>query len=115
MKRHAGVGEAVAASSAGKPRTLPVHPSKAFEQGCRQLSKHGLAQAEGEKWRGVDSEKLSGHDLASALEIHADDPAFGYRFIPDELPESGITAGENQYSACAPTTPSGRCPQRTWA
>ena len=30
------------------------------------------------------------------MDIHADDPAFGYRFIADELPEKGITAGENR-------------------
>ena len=28
--------------------------------------------------------------------IHADDRAFGYRFIADELREQGITAGENR-------------------
>ena len=28
--------------------------------------------------------------------IHADDPAFGYRFIADELPSRGIVAGENR-------------------
>ena len=32
----------------------------------------------------------------AALDIHADDPAFGYRFIADGLPEKGITAGENR-------------------
>jgi hypothetical protein len=28
--------------------------------------------------------------------FHADDPAFGYRFIADELPEKGFAAGENR-------------------
>ncbi len=32
----------------------------------------------------------------AALDIHADDPAFGYRFIADELPGKGILAGENR-------------------
>ena len=32
----------------------------------------------------------------AALDIHADDPAFEYRFIVDELPEKGIVAGENR-------------------
>lgn len=32
----------------------------------------------------------------AALDIHAEDPAFGYRFIADELPEKGIEAGENR-------------------
>lgn len=36
------------------------------------------------------------HLINSAREIHADDPAFGYRFIADELPDRGITAGENR-------------------
>ena len=31
-----------------------------------------------------------------ALEIHHDDPAFGYRFIADQLAELGIVAGENR-------------------
>jgi transposase InsO family protein len=30
------------------------------------------------------------------LEIHHDDPAFGYRFIADQLAEHGIVAGENR-------------------
>jgi len=30
------------------------------------------------------------------VDIHADDPAFGYRFIADELPGRGIIAGENR-------------------
>ena len=32
----------------------------------------------------------------AALDIRDDDPAFGYRFIDDELPEKGIVAGENR-------------------
>src|ERR1700722_10529622 len=36
------------------------------------------------------------HLINAALGIHADDPAFGYRFIADELPGRGITAGENK-------------------
>ena len=35
------------------------------------------------------------HLINAAHDIHADDPAFGYRFIADELPGRGITAGEN--------------------
>ncbi|WP_130334711.1 IS3 family transposase [Micromonospora kangleipakensis] len=34
--------------------------------------------------------------INAALDIHADDPAFGYRFIADELPAHGITAGVNR-------------------
>jgi len=36
------------------------------------------------------------HLINAAIEIHRDDPAFGYRFIADELREQGITAGENR-------------------
>ena len=34
--------------------------------------------------------------INAALDIHADDPGFGYRFIADELPAHGITAGTNR-------------------
>lgn len=36
------------------------------------------------------------HLIDAAYDIHADDPAFGYRFIADELPARGIRAGENR-------------------
>jgi hypothetical protein len=36
------------------------------------------------------------HLINAAVDIHADDPASGYRFIADELRERGITAGENR-------------------
>jgi putative transposase len=36
------------------------------------------------------------HLINAARDIHADDPAFGYRFIADEVPGRGITAGENR-------------------
>ena len=35
------------------------------------------------------------HLINAARDIHSDDPAFGYRFIADELPEHGITAGSD--------------------
>jgi transposase InsO family protein len=34
--------------------------------------------------------------INAALDIHHDDPAFGYRFIADELPAHGIVAGANR-------------------
>lgn len=34
--------------------------------------------------------------INSALDIHHDDPAFGYRFIADQLAERGVTASENR-------------------
>jgi hypothetical protein len=36
------------------------------------------------------------HLINAALDVHRDDPAFGYRFIADELPARGISAGENK-------------------
>jgi putative transposase len=36
------------------------------------------------------------HLVDAAIDLHADDPAFGYRFIADELREQGIAAGENR-------------------
>jgi putative transposase len=36
------------------------------------------------------------HLINAALDIHRDDPAFGYRFIADQLPGRGITASENK-------------------
>ena len=36
------------------------------------------------------------HLINAALDVHREDPAFGYRFIADELPARGITAGENR-------------------
>jgi putative transposase len=36
------------------------------------------------------------HLINAALDIHRDDPAFGYRFIADELAEAGIVAGRNR-------------------
>jgi transposase InsO family protein len=36
------------------------------------------------------------HLINAALDIHGEDPAFGYRFIVDELPTRGITAGANR-------------------
>jgi putative transposase len=36
------------------------------------------------------------HLINAAYDIHADDPAFGYRFIADQLHERGLAAGENR-------------------
>ena len=36
------------------------------------------------------------HLIHAAREIHHDDPAFGYRYIRDELAEQGIVASRNQ-------------------
>ena len=52
------------------------------------------------------------HLINAALAIHADDPAFGYRFIADELPAHGIVAGENRVPGCARKSASGRSSPR---
>ena len=36
------------------------------------------------------------HLINAALDVHRDDPAFGYRFIADELEDQGFSAGENR-------------------
>jgi putative transposase len=36
------------------------------------------------------------HLINAAVDIHHDDPGFGYRFIADELPARGVKAGENR-------------------
>ncbi len=36
------------------------------------------------------------HLINAAYDIHADDPAFGYRFIADELRERGLQVGEHR-------------------
>ena len=38
------------------------------------------------------------HLINAARDIHHDDPTFGYRFICDELPAHGISAGANRVS-----------------
>jgi putative transposase len=50
-------------------------------------------------WRAkpvTDRDRADAHLINAAIDIHHDDPAFGYRFIADELPARGITAGENR-------------------
>lgn len=34
------------------------------------------------------------HLINAAVDVHRDDPAFGYRFIADELEDQGVRAGE---------------------
>jgi hypothetical protein len=42
------------------------------------------------------------HLINTAYDIHHDDPTFGYRFIADELPTQGISAGENRVARRRP-------------
>lgn len=52
------------------------------------------------RWRAnpvTDRDWSDAHLVDAALQIHADDPVFGYRFIADELAaEHGIVASENR-------------------
>ena len=63
---------------------------------CRVLgfSKQGFY-----KWMAApvtDREWSDAHLINSALDIHEEDPAFGYRFITDELELRGVSASENR-------------------
>ena len=42
------------------------------------------------------------HLINAAYDIHTDAPAFGYRFIADELPNRGIIVGENRVARLCP-------------
>ncbi|MFP5310834.1 MAG: IS3 family transposase [Actinomycetes bacterium] len=63
---------------------------------CRVL---GFSKQGYYRWRAspvTERDWVDAHLVNAALDIHTDDPAFGYRFIADELPGKGITAGENR-------------------
>jgi putative transposase len=49
----------------------------------------------------TDRDWADAHLINAAIDVHHDDPEFGYRFIADELPAHGITAGRNRvYRLC---------------
>lgn len=59
----------------------------------------GLSTQAFYKWREVPVSQRGlddAHLINAARDIHGDDPAFGYRFIADEVPSRGIIAGENR-------------------
>ncbi|WP_298591851.1 IS3 family transposase [uncultured Kocuria sp.] len=63
---------------------------------CRIL---GFSKQAFYQWKAnpvTDRDWDDAHLVDAAMAIHADDPAFGYRFIADELPDHGIHAGENR-------------------
>jgi putative transposase len=63
---------------------------------CRVL---GFTKQAFYKWRRnpvTQRDYDDAHLINAALDIHGDDPGFGYRFIADELAAKGITAGENR-------------------
>src|SRR3954469_1473073 len=48
------------------------------------------------------------HLINAAIDIHHDDPEFGYRFITDELAEKGLVASRNRVNRL-------RSQQRLWS
>lgn len=63
---------------------------------CRVL---GFSKQAFYRWRAKpcsDRDWDDAHLVNAAIDIHHDDPAFGYRFITDELATVGIAAGENR-------------------
>ena len=63
---------------------------------CRVL---GFSTQAFHKWNRnpvTDRDWDDAHLINAAIDIHHDDPAFGYRFIADELRHAGVTAGERR-------------------
>lgn len=63
---------------------------------CRVL---GFSKQAFYKWKAnpiTNREWEDAHLINAAIDIHNDDPAFGYRFIADELDDLGIRASENR-------------------
>ena len=60
---------------------------------------HGFSKQAFYKWQAnpvSDRDWADAQLINTALDIHHDDPAFGYRFIADQLAERGVTASENR-------------------
>ena len=64
------------------------------------------------KWRRspcCDRDYENAHLTNAALDAHADDPPFGYRFIADELERQGHKVERaSRLGGCAPSSGSGR-------
>jgi putative transposase len=63
---------------------------------CRVL---GFSTQAFNKWRRNPVSQRdwdNAHLINAAMDIHGDDPAFGYRFIADELADAGFTASERR-------------------
>lgn len=63
---------------------------------CRVL---GFSKQAFYAWKAApvpDRDWADAHLINAALNVHRDDPAFGYRFIADELNDQGLRAGENR-------------------
>lgn len=65
---------------------------------CRVL---GFSKQAFYRWKArpvTDRDWADAHLINAAIDIHHDDPEFGYRFITDELPGHGITASPKRVS-----------------
>jgi transposase InsO family protein len=63
---------------------------------CRVL---GFSKQAFYKWRAnpvTARDRSDAYLIDKAMEIHGDDPEYGYRFIADELAQAGIAASENR-------------------
>ena len=65
---------------------------------CRVL---GFSKQAFYRWKAhpvTDRDWADAHLINAAIDIHHDDPEFGYRFIADELPDRGVRASRNRVS-----------------
>ena len=63
---------------------------------CRVL---GFSKQAFYKWKAqpvTDRQWADAHLINAAIDIHHDDPEFGYRFIADELAGQGVVASRNR-------------------
>ena len=80
---------------------------------CRVL---GFSTQAFYKWR---AEPVCARDLDdayltnAAIDLHADDPEFGYRLIADDLRDAGTGSPTTGPGGCAPTSGCGRCTPRS--
>jgi transposase InsO family protein len=75
---------------------------------CRVL---GFSKQAYFKWRArpvTDRDWDDAHLINAAIDIHGDDPEFGYRFIADELADHGVKASRNRVNRLCTV-------QRTWS
>ena len=80
---------------------------------CRVL---GFSTQAFYKWRKAPLTQRDWDDtqlINAALDIHTDDPAFGYRFIADELAARGSSPGAIRSPDCALKNGSGRSSPRS--
>ncbi len=71
---------------------------------CRVLAFSKQAFYQWRKQPVTDRDWDDAHLINAAIDIHHDDPEFGYRFIADELAGAGIQAGRNDREHLPPPT-----------